>query len=551
MENHEKSNPILKILKHTKFGITDSIVQGTNLLTYSSHLGSFIQSLKDIGVDNCVLPEKLVKYKVCKQNNFRPKNENIFDDVLLRPISSGDIECLEREIQDTDRVLMEKRKVLQSLRSDTSHIQDKVIPKAEAELKCHTRKIEIDLANFIELNVQLNTQYNVLNQSKHKLLEILTPESNEGNRGDSMYFTYDFESALFHLLQRMNTDFNVLCKYVNSTSHLDCNDGRLEFDIELLGNSLSALRSKLETTKAINHANEKREEKLHTIKRQLEKGSFKFNRLESSGIKHTSSQQLGIELRTAWSKVEAKHSAQIHRTTGPALRQFYHIQTLSLDSRITLLHGLSSGVSCVLSFKLLLSLLVELERDKYTTLFELLYETHGKFDTLYNALMKQETKLKQIMSEDLRGRGSELVHTAQSYAIQLIGQQIRLEDNISLDEAMGKLEHKVQCEKERIQQEYSVEAVYRKLAPLRQRIKDKQLDIYSGPTQVPMFPYRQHNEAVISRNLQLSKLKVEYENLLRDIRSRNSEVTNPIISIQSKHQSMQSDSGIESHNFSV
>lgn len=85
----------------------------------------------------------------------------------------------------------------------------------------------------------------------------------------------------------------------------------------------------------------------------------------------------------------------------------------------------------------------------------------------------------------------------------------------------------------------------------RQRIKDKQLDIYSGPTQVPMFPYRQHNEAVISRNLQLSKLKVEYENLLRDIRSRNSEVTNPIISIQSKHQSMQSDSGIESHNFSV
>ncbi|XP_008483774.1 uncharacterized protein LOC103520456 [Diaphorina citri] len=279
MENHEKSNPILKILKHTKFGITDSIVQGTNLLTYSSHLGSFIQSLKDIGVDNCVLPEKLVKYKVCKQNNFRPKNENIFDDVLLRPISSGDIECLEREIQDSDRVLMEKRKVLQSLRNDTSHIQDKVIPKAEAELKCHTRKIEIDLANFIELNVQLNTQYNVLNQSKHKLLEILTPESNEGNRGDSMYFTYDFESALFHLLQRMNTDFNVLCKYVNSTSHLDCNDGRLEFDIELLGNSLSALRSKLETTKAINHANEKREEKLHTIKRQLEKGSFKFNRL--------------------------------------------------------------------------------------------------------------------------------------------------------------------------------------------------------------------------------------------------------------------------------
>lgn len=56
------------------------------------------------------------RYKVCCQNNFKSKSKQIFDDVELKPISSSDIECLEREIQDSDQVLAEKKKVLQLLR---------------------------------------------------------------------------------------------------------------------------------------------------------------------------------------------------------------------------------------------------------------------------------------------------------------------------------------------------------------------------------------------------------------------------------------------------
>lgn len=279
MENLEKSNPVLRILKNTKFGITESIIRGSNMLTYSSSLQPFIDSLKDIGIDNCLLPEKVIKYKVCCQNNFKSKSKQIFDDVELKPISSSDIECLEREIQDSDQVLAEKKKVLQLLRNDLVQLQEDVIPKAEVGLKSQTRKIEVNLANFIELNNQLNSQYNALNESKQKLLQTISSKNNEVNQDDTMYHKYDFESSLFHLLQRMNTDFNILCKYLNSSTTQTGSNVDLEFDIELIGKSLSHLRTDIEKTKCKHYAQERCEEKLLIVKEQLEKGVFKFNML--------------------------------------------------------------------------------------------------------------------------------------------------------------------------------------------------------------------------------------------------------------------------------
>uniref|UniRef100_A0A8D8PYK2 Uncharacterized protein n=1 Tax=Cacopsylla melanoneura TaxID=428564 RepID=A0A8D8PYK2_9HEMI len=544
MENLEESNPLLKILKLTKFAVTDSVVHGANLLTYNLSLEPFMQSMNDIGPDNCVLPEKLVKYKVCTQNKFRSK-EHIFDDDNLRSICTGDIECLEREIKDMDRVLMEKRKVNQLMRNEISWSTEDCIPKAESQLSTETRTIEANLANFIELNEELNTHNKTLHQHKQRILDNLTSAYPNpiGNSSDAMYCTFDYENSLSHLMQRMNTDFNVLCKYINSTSTHTSNYVDLECDIELLGKSIPSLKTKLEEAKSKNFASEKCAAKLMDLKKHLARGTFKWNMFNNQV---SSTQQLRTEINCVLLKIQDTHIAQSARCTQSALRTLYSIRVNSLDSRITLLNSLATGMSCMLSVKHLLVLLIEMERDWMNQQCSLVYDVHGELKTVYSSLCKQEMNLKQLLKSDTSSQNNDTSEsTAQQYGKQLIGQYIRLEDDDTLDTAVNVLNERIQLEKERVKQEYCMSSLYRKLAPLRQRIKCQSNTIYSGPTPVPVLPLREHNEIVLTKNMHLNKLKAHYEQLLKDIQNKRSEVqTSNVVN----HHSLLNDSGIDSRN---
>ncbi|KAL1463635.1 hypothetical protein WDU94_015372 [Cyamophila willieti] len=521
MENLEKSNPLLELLRLTKFEVTDSIVQGANLLMNNPSMEPFMQSLKNIGPENCVLPEKLIKYKVCKQNKFR---SNIKHNVNLRPIGFGDIECLEREIQEKDRVLMEKRKVLQSMRNETTSLSEDFIPKAETKLSTENRTIEVNLANFIELNEELNTQNRILHDNKQLMLNNLnkSDSSNEENSSDAMFCTFDFESSLHHLMQRMNTDFNVLCKFVNSNCNRSSNDVGLEFDIELLGNSISSLKTKLDEVKAENYASEKCAAKLMGLRKHLVNGTFKLNMFNNQV---SSTQQLRTELNSVLLQIEDKHTAQSARCTQSALRTLYSIRVSSLDSRITFLNDLATGMTCTLSFKHLLILLIEMEREWISQQCSLLDDVYEELDTVNSSLSKQEINLKHLLKADSSSKNKNSSEsTAQVYGKELIGQYIRLAPDDTLDTAVNLLQERIRMEKERVKQEYCISSVYEKLAPLRQKIQAQANTIYSGPTSVPIFPYRELNELVLTKTLRLNKLKAHYEQLLRDIETKRSEV---------------------------
>lgn len=511
MENLEKSCPVLRLLKHTKFGITDSIVQGTNRFQYNSTMVQFVESIKDITTENCLLPEKLVKFKVCEQNNFLSKSKPHLDNINLKPITSINIKSLEREIQDTNNVLAEKRNVLQSLKYELAVLQGEVIPKVEEESKSQTRKIEQTLADFMELNNRLNSQYNILNESTQNVLSQTT-----GGDDDALYHRYNFHEPLFLLMQRMCTDFNVVCKYLNSTNTRPCGSWDLELDIELIGRSLPQMRTRLEMIKCNNYAHVKCEEKYTTVKQQLEKGTFKLNMLETTRY-FKSLSHMNSDLAAAWRKISDKHSAQTTASINSAYHRLCNIQLSGLQSVIPLLNSLNDGMKCMQSVNFLLLLLVHLEKDSYEFLFSLLSRTHGDFNQLYTALIKQESKLKDILGES-SNQNKDMETSAQLYARQLIAENIRSSiKNENLELTLGDVEKNLQQERQKLQREYNVENVYGKLAALRQRMEQKSALIYSGPTRVPMLPYEQHNQLIYSRTLRLAEVKSEYVNLQRDI----------------------------------